>query len=348
MINLKNGVSPKEDDQVWQEWAESNSVIFLKDLIETKGIRISLKKRALLHLLVPYQEFHSVKLDKDFFCNYHINLSCQPWDLNNFFGILEQYELIEYFTDIIIEMFPILQNAKKEQYVPVLYFYNNCILHLLKKLPREKSENLFSVFSLLDISSWSVMDEVSGYGGFKQTLLDQEIDIYWKIKADLWMQKIIVDEFIGKAEPRAKWENALRCYVSILINFYGKLYSFDEELFLQQFNFLFNKKFYGKLNINPISLPIIFNKIKEKKNRWKFVQFIFFHNLSDFVIYDYNVLELSKKIISEFGKKDEKITKYLNSSIQKYEAEKKKLQKKSKIQEKESIKKEAEILKKMK
>ena len=329
---FKRKYFPTQDDSVWKRWVdfkqrETNDLYKLL----ASDVRDSLKKRALFLLIVPSADFNPIYWTQKVGKFYH---------KTDFFTPLSP-ELLTYATDLIIEFSKTLRpmhNEKPKQYaeggggitifhsVPgkyhdALYFYNECILHLLTIVPEEKCEQIFPLYSLQDISTYWNMDDCSGYNPF-QSLLYSSVDEKWKRNADTKMRQIIKDELAGKIEPREDWEDALKCYARI-INFmlYCKEPKYSDDMFADQIAFIVSKEHYAKKLIDSWNVAMILNKLSAgvyKNIRYKVAQFMLLSSEDVFSIWSESSLAGAYSMLAELGDGDEELIQKIQLEIDKY------------------------------
>ncbi len=222
----------------------------------TSDVRDSFKRRALFLLIVPSAYFNPLYWTNDV-GHYHGT---------NFLKDLPT-DLLRYVAELVIEFCVALTPlhcdrpehhtaggggiivfwSVLDRYHDVLVFYNNCIVELLGLLPPDEGEKLFPLFSLNDISTFSGLEESSGYHPFRYLLRAEKVGERWKREADAAMRKIVENELGGKARPRGPWENALNCYAqAIQEQLYDKL-TYSVELFASQMQFLMDNRAHSDL-----------------------------------------------------------------------------------------------------
>lgn len=247
---LKTKFFSSEDNKAWKAWVDLRSRNY-KDLINllSSEVRTEFKRRAIFLLLVPFDNFNNIywkgslgKFEHD----------------SNFLKLIGSPAELDYAADLVFDFcselkFKHIGRSKVSVfggdgvtfYVPVmekyhtpLSFYNSCIVEFLSLLPEEKARKLFSLFSLLDISTYSNIEYASGYNPFANLLSDENIAEHWKRLADFKMTLIVGNELSGKKKPREKWENAFSQYVHI---FQAMLYGvpkYSKELYVRQIRFI--------------------------------------------------------------------------------------------------------------
>lgn len=331
---LKNKWFPTAEDNAWKEWVDFKQREE-KDLIEllSSPVKEGFKKRALFLLLVPSDDFNPIYWTKKV-GNFHHD--------SNFLNTLEP-DLLRYATSLIINFYTTLKpmhsdNPKNysqggggitilyyvtDKYHDALSFYNSCILLLLTLLPEEKCERIFTLFSLLDISTYWNIDFCSGYNPF-QNLLNSNVDEKWKIRADTKMRQIIEDELAGNKKPREKWEDALDCYASIIqINIYGKELPYSVDLFASQMEFLVSEKHYNKEIINNWHVDKIMTILSADKYeaiRYQFAKFVVFGNKEKFSVWNEETFQGAKIMLNEFSQKDKELASKIQLAIKEYNA----------------------------
>lgn len=206
----------------WKQWMDSarREPSDLKKLLVSTDASKDFKKRALFLLLVP-----STNLNKFYWEDVFGSLGKFYWK-SSFLATLST-ELLIYAADLIAEFKKTLDPSKEANH-DALYFYNDCILNLLSRLPLKQAGIIFPLYSLRDFSIWEISmnsDDESGYNPFAELLWNENVDEQWKKLADNKMRQIIKDEIDGKTQPRKSWENALSCYCKTVRILNGKHYS---------------------------------------------------------------------------------------------------------------------------
>lgn len=328
---LRNKWFPTGDDKVWKQWVDYKRRE-TRDLVEllTSDVRDSFKRRAIFLLLVPSADFSPIYWTEE------VGKFYQRLD---FLKTLTP-ELLGYATDLIVEFYTILKPmhcdrpkhyaqggggitifmSVPDKYHDVLYFYNNCILLLLTMLPEEQCERIFPLFSLLDISTYSNMEDASGYNPF-QNLLYSKVDEKWKRRADSTMRQIIGDEVAGKTKPREEWENALRCYAyTIKLQLYGEKLPYAVDLFADQIQFLVSKEHYGNELIDDWKVARIFQVLSAdtyKEIRYRVARFVVFGNKDEFRVWSDDTLQGAEMMLNEFGQDDKELARRIQAAIDK-------------------------------
>lgn len=326
---LRNRWFPTGDDKIWQQWVDykSREASDLSGLLAS-DVRDSFKRRAIFLLLVPSAD---------------LNLIHWKEEVGKFYqglGFLKTLtpDLLGYATDLIVEFYTMLKPMHCDRpehyahggggiticmsvyskYHDALYFYNNCILLLLNLLPEDRCEQIFPLYSLLDISTYSGMDDSSGYNFF-QNLLYSKVDERWKRQADATMRKIIRDELEGKAKPREEWEDALRCYASAIeFQLYGEKVSYGIDLLADQIQFLVSKEHYGHGLINPWKIPRIYELLSAdiyREIRYRVARFVIFGNLMEFAVWSEEDLQIAEIILDEFGQDDQELAQQIQLAV---------------------------------
>lgn len=329
---LKSTWFPTKEDKIWKQWVdfqnrEENDLIGLL----TADVKEGFKRRALFLLLVPSSDFNSIYWKNEvgkFYKGSEFLLSLSP-------------SLLSYVTELVFEFCSILgpihcdrpKNTVSggggirifmqvpDKFHDALNFYNSCILTLLPLLPVEQGEKIFSAFRLLDVSSYSNMEDESGYNPFSWLLSAKDIDEKWKKMADIEMREIIQKELSGKSKPREEWEGALGCYASVIQSqiFSGPNYSVD--MFAGQMEFIVDNCQSRRQPINDWHVAKIFNILAAdvyKDLRYKIAKSVVFErqgNHSEFAVYNEATLQAANQMIKEFGDSDSNLADKLTQLI---------------------------------
>jgi hypothetical protein len=326
---VRGKLFPTDDDKVWKQWVDykQRETRDLAGLL-VSDVRDSFKRRAIFLLLVPSAYLNSIywteKIGK-FYQDVDFLKTLTP-------------NLLGYAADLIIEFYAMLKpmhcgrpkhyaqggsgitiyTSVYEKYHDALYFYNKCILLLLTLLPEEQCERIFPLYSLLDISTYSSMDDSSGYNPF-QNLLYGKVDEKWKRQADATMRQIIRDELEGKTKPREEWEDALRCYASTIeLQLYGEKMSYGIDLFADQIQFLVSKEHYGHDLINSWKIPRIYQLLSAdiyKEIRYRVASFVIFGNKNEFTVWSEETLQTAEIMLNEFGQDDQELAQRIQLAI---------------------------------
>jgi len=330
---LRSKWFPNADDKIWKQWVnykrrETNDLIELLN----SDVRDSFKRRVIFLLLVPSPELNPI---------YWIEEVGKLYHKFDFLKTLSP-DLLSYATELIVEFNTMLKPmhcdkpenivqggggitifmSVPDKYHDALYYYNSCILLLLEILPEEQCERIFPLYSLLDISTYSGMEDASGYNPF-QSLLYSNVEEKWKIKANASMKQIIMDEMAGKTKPREEWEDALKCYGHIInLLLYSEKLPYSTDLLASQIEFLVSEKHYGNELVDGSKVTKIFNFLSAeiyKDIRYQVAKFIFFGNKKKFWIWSEETLQGANMMLNEFGQGDEKLAQIINSAIEEYE-----------------------------
>ena len=356
---LRQKFFPAEEDKAWKQWVDykDRENCDLIDLLSS-DVKDSFKRRALFLLVVPSADFNPIYWTKEIGKFYH-----QTDFLKNLTA-----DQLDYVTDLIIEFCSMLKPihcAKPkgvveggggvtvfmsipDKYHDALYFYNNCILQLLILLPVEKAKKVFPHFSLIDISTYSNMEDASGYNPLKNIFYIEEIDERWKREADARMCEIVLSEISGVSKPREKWEEAIRQYADIVqMMLYGEI-KYSLELYASQIQFIMdNRQGKNKLidNWQVIKLFDLLAGDQFKKLRHTIARHVLLENtgeFSKFSIYNNGTQQTVDHILIEFGDDNELIAK-----IRELEVERDRKQTKSEAYQAEKKATEDEILAQM-
>lgn len=327
---FRNKWFPTSDNKVWKQWVdykhrETNDLI---DLL-TSAVRDSFKRRAVFLLLVPSEELNTIYWKEE------IGKFYQRVDFLNKLSPA----LLSYATDLIVEFYSALKpvhcpepkhysqkfsegmifTSVPDKYHDALCFYNGCVLFLLRLIPEEQRERIFPLFSLRDISTYSNMDNASGYNPF-ESLLVGNVDEKWKRRADATMRQIIKDELSGKAKPRKDWENALQCYANIIkIQLYGDALHYDVALYADQIQFLVSEEHYDQQLVDTHEVAKIFQILSAdiyKEIRRQVARFVVFGNRDEFKVWSYETLRGAQMMLVEFGPDDKELAQRVNSAIE--------------------------------
>jgi len=185
-------------------------------------------------------------------------------------------------------------------------------------LSEEQCERIFPLFSLLDISTYSNMEDASGYNPF-QNLLYSKVDEKWKRRADSKMRQIINDELAGRTKPREEWENAMRCYAYIIkLQLYSEDLPYAVDLFADQIQFLVSKEHYGNKLIDDWKVARIFQVLSAdiyKEVRYRVARFVVSGNKDEFKVWNEEALQGAKMMLCEFGQDDKELARKIQSAI---------------------------------
>ncbi|MFZ2188221.1 MAG: hypothetical protein WAV73_01490 [Candidatus Moraniibacteriota bacterium] len=312
------------DDQIWRRWVDGNtrgmdSLIVLLN----QDVRESIKRRAVFLLLVPFREYNPIYWKGE--------LGGFDYRFPNFLEGLTS-ELLNYATDLVIGFCKILKPLHsdrptivmredrtpivvRDEYHSPLCFYNTCILTLLGLLPQKRCEEIFPQLSLRDISTFESPECVSGYHPFETLLRMPKIDIEWKKRADQEMRKIIELERARLTSPREDWEDALKCYATIIQAQLHNQLNYSRDLFESQVEFILEKWNFGRQLIAGCQLLRLLNHFSGERYeelRHRIAQFVVFDK---FVIYDIETTAAASKILAEFGTLDSELAECLNKAF---------------------------------
>lgn len=162
---LKVKFFSSEDDKAWKTWVDLKPRNE-KDLIDLLSfdVRVEFKRRAIFLLLVPLNGFNKFYWKGDLGKFNHdpsfLKLISSPAELDYAADLVFDFCSELKFKHIGKSKVSVFGGDGVTFYVPVmekyhtpLSFYNSCILEFLSLLPEEKARKLFSLFSLLDIST---------------------------------------------------------------------------------------------------------------------------------------------------------------------------------------------------
>lgn len=327
--SLRSKWFPTEEDKIWGQWVDY-AHRGTEDLVKllSSNVRDSFKRRAIFLLLVPSADLNPVYW-KDEVGKFYQNL--------DFLKTLTP-NLLDYATELIVEFYELLRPSHRDKpkniagggggivvfmqipdkYHTALCFYNNCILRLLALLPMERGEKIFSLFSLRDISTFSDMEDSSGYNPF-QNLLYSEVDETWKRRSDATMRQIIQNELTGKTQPREKWENALICYAEVIkLQTCGDGLDYSVGLFADQIQFLVSEEHFGSELLSSWEVPRIYKILSAdiyKEIRYRVVKFLIFGNNREFSVLSDDTLIFAERILEEFGEDDQNLALKIQTSI---------------------------------
>ena len=372
MKNLKTFVAglrkkffPLEEDKAWKQWVDFKDRK-ARDLIEilSSDVKDGFKKRALFLLIVPSADFNTL------YWKQYIGKFSNGTD---FLEALTTDQL-DYVVDLIVEFCSVLRPGHTgktkysvtggggmtvytpvtEKYHDALYFYNRCIYYLLT-VPEKDAEKVFPLFSLIDISTYSNMEDASGYNPFRN-LLRMEIDEKWKKMADDRMRCIITDEVTGKTAPRKEWEEALVQYANIIqLQLFSEI-KYSLELFASQIQFIMDNRQHKTNLISSYQVIRLFNLLsgdEYKELRHTIARYSLLEDTggySRFTIYDGETRQAADYILKEFGDDHELVDKIreLEEEREKKQAENEAYQAKQRAAEKEKKATEDDILAQMK
>lgn len=258
---LKRKWFPTADDKAWQDWVDYKQREW-RDLIGllSSDARESLKRRALYLLFVPSAELNPLYWKEKVGSFYR-----GPNFLETLTPSLRDYaaELVTGFQAILAPQHHDLSRNVVERHGAItvsmeipdehhdaLEYYNRCILELLVLLPVEQAEKIFPHYSLQDISTFSNMEDESGYNPFAKLMFAWDVDDRWKRAADTAMRQIVLDEIAGRRQPRVDWENALRCYARTVQSSLYHEQTYMADLFASQTQFIMDNRQSGAILIN--------------------------------------------------------------------------------------------------
>lgn len=324
---------PMNDDIAWQQWVDykernSNDLTELLKL----DVKTEFKKRAIFLLLVPLFEINPI---------YWTNNPCvgKFYHSSDFLQDLSE-DLLSFAAELITNFYLSLKQVHKDQpncyaeggksitifvivpseYHDALYFYNDCLLILMSRLPAEKAEEILNIYSFNDITTYSGMEEASGYNPFRKLIHSEKIDENLKEKVDKIMRRIIEDELAGKTFPREDWENALSCYANIVsLPLYSEKPYYGLDLWASQYEFLIQEDFYRYRLIDYWMLwriCKIFSGEKFAELRFNLIRFLVFGNEKEFSLYETKNVEAAKMLIAEIGQREQKLTDELKAAIE--------------------------------
>ena len=332
--SLREKWFPIEDDKIWAEWVDYKQRE-VKDLIEllNSDVRDSFKRRAMFLLLVPTAELNPIYWTQEVGKFYH---------KTDFLKTLNP-DVLSYATDLVVKFSNMLKSKRDEgvmhrsesyffegklvisfhasvpgKYHDALYFYNDCIMVLLTLLPEKECERIFPLFSLRDISTFSNLEDCSGYGPFRK-LLRSEVDERWKKKADLVMREIVKNELTGKTKPREDWEDALRQYADIINSMsYGGNLDYSIDLYVDQLKFLISEEHYGRNLIDNWTVSRVFQLLhgeNYREIRYSVARFAIFGNEDEFRVWSNDTLKAAQIMLDEFGKSDNELAQKIQLAI---------------------------------
>lgn len=331
---LRSKWFPTEEDKTWKQWVdykrrESGDLIKLL----ASDVRDSFKKRALFLLLVPSADFNPIYWTQEVGKFYH------RLDLLNTLSL----DLLVYVAEVVTKFCELLrpmfwdrpENVVEgggglmvfmqipDKYHDALCFYNNCILSLLILLPTEQAEKIFPLLSLRDISTYSNMENESGYTPFKHLLYSERIDEKWKKAADAAMRQIILSETSGDTRPREKWENALRCYANIVQSqLYGDKLILPVEFFADQIQFIMDNRQQDSGLIENWDVIKIFHLLPGdvyKDLRHTISRYAVLEEkgeYSGYTVYSGETLDAANQMLDEFGDSDPELVAKLEALIE--------------------------------
>ncbi len=326
-----------KDDKVWRRWVD-----FRKrnkdDLIQllSADVRDSFKRRAIFLLVVPLDEFNPIY-----------------WRGNDIGNLYQGYdwlnsltpELFDYTVELVVEFVKKLQplhcpyskhysqrvggvtmfRSEPDEHHDALRFYNNCICCFLERATGKQAEEIFSLFSLNDISTFSNVGDSSGYDPFGRLLYSKKIPNKWKERADDKMHEVITNELAGKTEPRAEWEDAFSCYSDIVLHAPNKSgLPYPIELFVQQLQFIANypRKKKGSWNFCLKDVIDLLSYSKYDELLYKIAHHVVLEEedvTHRFSVYDEEDKENAKLLLKKFGERDEELASQIQSLLSAYE-----------------------------
>jgi len=346
---LRQRFFPTEEDKTWKQWVDYKERE-TRDLIGLLScdVKDSFKRRALFLLVVPSADFNPIYWAKEI---------GKYFPRTDFLKSLTADQL-DYLADLIIGFCSVLRpmhcatpkhsvaggsgimiyTSIPDRYHDALHFYNNCIPHLLTQLPVEKAEKVFAHFSLINISTYSNLDNASGYNPFRNLFYIEGIDERWKREADARMREIVLSEISGESKPRKEWEEAIRQYADIVQMMLCGEIRCSLELYASQIQFIIdNRPGHNKLidNWQVIKLFRLLAGDQYKELRHTIARYALLEDtgeFSKFSLYSGDTQEAANQILSEFGDDQELVAKIRELEVERdkkqaqndaYQAEKK-------------------------
>jgi len=324
------------DERAWERWVDHSKGLEIRELynlLSDEKVKQHFKERVIFILLAPHWKpipFYFGQGNEQ-----------SRWFEKEFIKNLSP-ELAEYTAELVKVFYKeIIGKGDPNRYSTPLDFYNSCILDLLPLLADREAEELFELFHLNNFTAFRGAEEASGYDYFR-IILNSNVDIKFKIMAEIKMRQIICDESKGKSKPRVAWERAIICYKNILLEFLYKKVPYRVGIYSDQISFVINSdkdEKYCLLYLHDLEKYFkLFRGSKRKAIRLKITKYIISHRNSQ-KICDYGemeslkmILEESRDVDPEFAKILEKIIKESKENIEKNkreEEEKKKKEKKA-------------------
>lgn len=222
---------------------------------------------------------------------------------------------LDLITKIVMENMPKI--AGKEKYTRAYFYYNQNIVYLLPRLDFAKQQELFSLFQINDVRSFSGIDEASGYNPLRELLYSKNIDQRIKNMAMDRLHSVIRDEFAGKSKPREKHEDAFNCLVHILeLMTYGDDADVKSDFFEKEMEFLLTIDNGKPVTGTSSSFVKMWNLIKKSEVRRDMVKRHLFNKDGEFMIYSHE----HEKTMLEAAEEFPEIKEFLDIKIKEFYA----------------------------
>jgi hypothetical protein len=300
------------DDGAWNDWVDFMYKPEWRDLYDliASNVRPSIKKRAILILLVPFWKwvpFYWHESDKDY----------KYWCDREFIKTLTP-ELAEYTADLVKRCHEALINLNQlDNYCEIIRFYNLCIIDLLPLVHKEKAAVLFNHYKIN-------LCECNDYYVYLHfiNVLKSDVDIMWKRMADAQLRQIIISSELTTNKPETKNDRrrALWAFTEMFeIYIHCKKLPYNLDLFASQVDFIIDNTRNEKNHILRSDHLANYLKVladeKYQKLRHKISRYIILHEKNHFVIYSEKMMDTARMAMDEFGKTDTELALKLEAII---------------------------------
>ena len=155
----------------------------------------------------------------------------------------------------------------------VRWAYYQHMVELMGILPQKSPEleTLYQAYPLLDPNVFSVerssICDSSGYRNYER-LLFSYAPLAIKLRADAWMQEVVVREESGQSTPRRYWERALDWYLRAVYAALGNLsckVPYEASLLAGQFDFLLQQDIGARMLFDPGMVGKLFATLEQDK-----------------------------------------------------------------------------------
>lgn len=291
-------------NDAWEIWLEFKQRDFsdLRELVKA-DVKDVFKARAIAILLVPDLKLAPFVWRDKTSLNTYVGVG-RGFALANLSPQLQKFVIALLEINIDVALVP---NAG-ENIRQTLSSYNRYILQALAMLPANDptAARLFERYQINDpVAYWS-MDEASGYSPFYD-ILRADIPEKWKRLADDKMRAIILEEKLGRAQPRRDYEGAVKCYARhIGMCLYDKPFLYSPVLFASQVDLIIRQS----EPIPPHHVPTILMLLageSHKELRHQLAQYVTFVSRDEwnaFSVHDEGTRSAAITMLNEFGNED--------------------------------------------
>jgi len=307
-----------QTDQVWNDWlglVHEREQRHLRELLQS-NCRQEFKVRALVVLLAPslgLLPFAWSKVDPQW--RYLDHQWVEPQSLPQ--------ELLRITCELVCIGAEYTSQQKEPDIRYALNHYYRFILCLLAILLEADplAERLFAHYGINDPNSFSGGEESSGYQPLAAILSDSSVPLVWKRRADMQMRERIVAEYEGREQPRAEWENALRCYTNLLTNLLDRA-NYPHELLHSQVNFVLdlpNIEAYPGLLFRDWDIGRFLQLLNGERRHRLARQAVLGNTQHHFNAFGKESRQAVQQMFAEFGNSDEPLSAKLTLLIQQAE-----------------------------